>query len=144
MAITLAGTGVVMGSIILFEGIAAILEHLEGNPEVDVAAALQQLAAKNQRRAFAQAAGELAGAEHLQAKFARFNEIPSRLLTQAAMSRMPGPELGGGPRDTGVLDMVAQRAGVSPRVLNQVSSPSRMGDMNTIARQMGTSPRIGQ
>jgi hypothetical protein len=139
MAITLAGAGLLFGSIALFEGVAAILEHIEGDPEADVQVALQRLAATNQRRAFAQAATEQAGAEHLQEKFAKFNQIPSRMLTQAAISRMPSPPLGQAP-ETGLLDMVSERLGVSPRVLNQVSSPSRMGDMGTIARQMGTSP----
>lgn len=140
MAITLVGAGIMFGSIMLFEGLAALLEHIEGDPEADVASALQRLARTNQRRAFAQQAGEVAGEEHLQQKFAKFNQIPSRLLTSAALSRMPGPELGGAPRDTALLDMVATRAGVSPRVLNQVSAPSRMGDMGTVTRQMGTSP----
>ncbi len=138
MAVTLAAIGGIMGSIALFEGLAALLEHLEGNPEADVALALQQLAAKNQRRAFATMATEQAGVEDLQERFAKFNEIPSRLLTQAALSRMPSPPAGGG--NTAILDMVSQRLGVSPRVLDQVSSPSRMGDMSSIARQMGTSP----
>jgi len=140
MAITLAGTAAVLGSIALFEGVAALLEQIEGDPEADVQVALQQLAARNQRRALGQVAGEVAGQEHLQEKFAKFNKIPSRLLTQAALSRMPGPELGGGERDTAILDMVSQRIGVNPRVLSQVSAPSRMGDMNTIVRQMGGSP----
>lgn len=139
MAITLVGAAALFGSIALFEGVAAILEHIEGDPEADVQVALQRLAATNQRRAFAQAAGEQAGVEHLQEKFAKFNQIPSRMLTQAALSRMPGPPMGQAP-ETGLLDMVSQRLGVSPRVLNQVSAPSRMGDMGTIARQMGTSP----
>lgn len=140
MAITLAGTAAVFGSIALFEGIAALLEHIEGDPEADVALALQQLAQKNQRRALSQVAGEQAGEEHLQAKFAKFNKIPSRLLTQAALSRMPGPELSGGDRDTSVLDMVSQRLGVHPEALGRLSSPSRLGDMGSITRQMGKSP----
>jgi hypothetical protein len=135
--LTIAG---LMGSIALFEGVAALLEHLEGDPEADVELALKQLAAKNQRRAFATMATEQRGAEHLQEKFAKFNRIPSRLLTQAALSRMPQPEVGGG-GNTAVLDMISQRLGISPRTLNQVSSPSRMGDMSSIARQMGTSPQ---
>jgi hypothetical protein len=129
----------ILGSIALFEGLAATLEHIEGDPEADVQAALQALAAKNQRRAFAQAAGEVAGQEHLQERFAKFNRIPTRLLTQAALSRMPQPALTE-QRDTGLMDMVSQRLGLSGRVLDQVSSPSRMGDMSTIHRQMGTSP----
>lgn len=134
--LTMAG---IMGTIALFEGLAALLEHIEGDPETDVAMALQQLAAKNQRRAFATMATEQRGAEYLQERFAKFNRIPSRLLTQAALSRMPQPEAGG-ERNTAVLDMISQRMGISPRVLDQVSSPSRMGDMSSIARQMGTSP----
>jgi len=141
MAITLVGAATLFGSIALFEGLAAILEHIEGDPEADVHVALQRLAATNQRRAFAQAATEQAGAEHLQEKFAKFNQIPSRMLTQAALSRMPSPPMGQAP-ETGILDMVSQQLGVSPRVLSQVSSPSRMGDISTVIRQMGTSPKI--
>lgn len=137
--LTMAG---IFGTIALFEGVAALLEHIEGDPEADVALALQQLAAKNQRRAFATAAVEQQGTEALQERFAKFNRIPSRLLTQAALSRMPQPEAGGD-GNTAVLDMVSQRLGVGPRVLDQVSSPSRMGDMSSIARQMGTSPQTG-
>lgn len=145
MAITLVGAATIFGSIALFEGVAALLEHIEGDPEADVAAALQQLAAKNQRRAFAQAAAETAGAEHLEQKFAKFNRIPSRFLTQAALSRMPGPELGGPPPDTGLLDMVSTRLGVDPQALGRASAPSRMGDASTIYRQMGKSPPgVGQ
>lgn len=136
--LTMAG---IMGSIALFEGVAALLEHIEGDPEADVTAALQQLAAKNQRRAFATAATEQAGIENLDERFARFNQISSRFLTQAALSRMPQPPLRE-EGNTAVLDMVSQRLGVTPRTLDQVSSPSRLGDMSTIYRQMGT-PRPG-
>lgn len=138
--LTMAG---IFGAIVLAEGLAAVLEQVMGDPEADVTMALQQLAAKNQRRALATMATEQAGIEHLQERFARFNRIPSRLLTQAALSRMPQPEAGG-ERNTAVLDMISQRLGISPRVLNQVSSPSRMGDMSSIARQMGTSPVTSQ
>lgn len=130
----IAGT---IGAIALFEGIAALLEHMEGDPEADVQVALQQLAAKTQRRAFALEAGEVLGAEEIERKFARFNQIPSMVLTEAAMARTPQPPIGG---DTAVLDMVAARLGVSPRSLGQASHPSRMGDMSSIAYQMGKSP----
>lgn len=133
--LTMAAIG---GSIVLFEGLAALLEHIEGNPEADVALALQQLAARNQRRAFATMATEQAGIEHLQERFARFNRIPSRLLTGAALSQMPQPPLREG-GNTAILDMVSQQLGVPARSLEQVSSPSRMGDMSSIARRMGTS-----
>lgn len=132
----IAGT---LGIIALFEGVSALLEHLEGDPEADVAVALQQLASKNQRRAFSLAATEQTGQEAVERKFARFNTIPQRILTEAALSRSPGPPLGG--LDTGVLDMVSARLGVSPRQLEQSSHPSRMGDMSSIARQIGTTPR---
>lgn len=131
------------GSIVLFEGLAALLEHLMGNPEADVTLALQQLAAKNQRRAFATMATEQAGIEELDERFSRFNQISSRFLTQAALSRRPQPPLREG-GNTALLDMVSQRIGVPPRVLDQVSSPSRMGDMSSIPRQMGVPPPSGQ
>lgn len=132
----IAGT---IGIIALFEGLAAVLESIEGDPEADVKVALQQLASKNQRRAFGLAAGEQLGVENIEAKFARFNEIPSRLLTQVALSRAPQPPLG--ERNTAVLDMVSARLGIHPRQLEQVSHPSRMGDMSSIARQVGRSPQ---
>jgi hypothetical protein len=132
----IAGT---MALIALTEGIAAFMEHREGNPEEDVAAALQSLAAKNQRRAFSIQAGETLGQEEVERNFARFNEFPSRILTEAALSRTPQPPIN---RDTAVLDMVAARLGVSPQQLSQVSHPSRMGDMSQISRALGTSPGI--
>lgn len=134
----LGGIALTLGSIALFEGIAALLEKMEGDPEGDVKSALEALAAKNQRRAFALEGGEQLGQENIERKFARFNEIPSRVLTEAAMSRTPGPELG--ERDTGLLDMVAARLGVSPQQLQQSSHPSRMGDMSSIMHRMGRSP----
>lgn len=126
----IAGT---LGIIALFEGIAALLEHLEGDPEADVAVALQRLAAKNQRRAFSLAAVEQEGIEDVNKKFARFNRIPSRMLTQAALSRSPGPPIGG--LDTGLLDMVSSRMGMPSRQLEQVSHPNRLGDMSSVTRQ---------
>lgn len=140
MAISLATIAAIGGSIVLFEGLAALLEHIEGDPEADVAAALQQLAARNQRRAFASAAVKQQGVEALQERFARFNQIGSRFLTQAALDRQPQPPLEGGGGNTALLDMVAQRLGTSSHVLDQISSPSRMGDMSSIYRQAGTSP----
>ena len=138
MGALLLTTGI-LGSIALFEGLAALLEHMEGDPEADVMMALQQLAAKNQRRAFGIQAVEQLGTEEVERSFARFNEIPSRILTQAALDRAPQPPLG---RDTGVLDMVSQRLGVSPTQLGQASHPSRMGDMSQVARAIDTSPGI--
>ncbi len=126
----IAGT---LGIIALFEGVAALLEHLEGDPEAEVSAALQRLASKNQRRAFALAAVEQEGIEDVNQKFARFNKIPSRMLTQAAISRSPGPPIGG--IDTGLLDMVSSRMGVSSQQFEQMSHPNRMGDMSSVVRQ---------
>lgn len=136
MAITLLGAGVMLGSIALFEGLAALLEHIEGDPEADVTTALRQLAASNQRRAFSVTAGEQAGVEHLQQKFARFNRIPTRLLTQAALDR-EGPEVGGPVQNTDLLNMIHQRLGIPQGTLGRVSSPSRMGDTSSIFRQLG-------
>lgn len=130
----------IMGTIALVEGVMALLEHVEGDPEADVQSALQSLAAKNQRRAFSLAAGEVAGQENVEEKFARFNEIPSRVLTEAALARSPGPPVTG---SSALLDMVSSRLGVSPQQLNQVSHPSRVGDMSSIMRQFGK-PTRGQ
>lgn len=131
----IAGT---IGIIALFEGVAALLEHMEGDPEADVQSALQQLATKSQRRAFSLSAVEQTGQEAVEQKFARFNQIPQRVLTEAALSRSPGPPLG--QADTGLLDMVSARLGIAPQQLSASSHPSRMGDMSSIARQVGRSP----
>lgn len=129
----------ILGAIAAFEGIAAVLEHVMGDPEADVTTALQQLAAKNQRRAFGEMATEQAGTEYLDERFSKLNQIPSRLLTQAAMSRTGPPVVGGG-TNTEVLDMISQRLGISPEDLIRASSPSRMGDTSSLIRQMGDVP----
>jgi hypothetical protein len=131
----IAGT---LGMIALFEGVAALLEHIEGDPEADVQTALQQLAAKNQRRAMSIIATEQRGKEQVEANFARFNEVPRRALSQAAMLQSGGPAMG---RDTGLIDMVAARLGMTPERLGQVSHPSRLGDMSSVIRRMGQSPQ---
>lgn len=136
MAITLVGAGILLGSIALFEGIAALLEHIEGDPEADVSLALQQLAASNQRRAFSLAATEQAGAEDVDRKFAAFNQIPSRVLSEASLLNQ------GRPFDTAnseLLDFVSSRLRVPSRELTRISSPSRMGDMSQVHRQLGSS-----
>ncbi len=136
MGITLVGAATLFGSIALFEGVAALLEHIEGDPETSVAIALQQLAARNQRRAFSLAATEQAGAEDVERRFAQFNEIPSRALSQASLSRQ---QFAGTPADAGLLDFVSSRLGVPSSELSRVSSPSRMGDMSQVHRKMESS-----
>ena len=131
----IAGT---LGVIALFEGVAALLEHIEGDPEADVQAALQQLAARNQRRAMGVLATEQLGQEQVEEKFARFNVIPQRALTQEAIRGTPGPALG---QDTGLIEMVSARLGITPQQMGRVSHPSRMGDMTSVIRQMGKSPQ---
>jgi hypothetical protein len=135
-----------LGSIALFEGIAALLGHLEGDPEADVETALRQLAEKNQRRAFSLEVGEQEGRESVDEKFAQFNEIPSRILTKEALSRTPQPSRG--ERNTGLLDMVAARMGLTPEQLGKASHPSRAGDMssmlNNIKQQQSQQGQPGQ
>jgi len=127
-----------IGIIALFEGLAAVLEHIEGDPEADVQMALQHLASKNQRRAMSSLATEQRGREHVEEKFSRFHEIPQRALSQSAMLQSGGPSMA---RDTGLIDMVSSRLGITPEQMGQVSHPSRMGDMSSIIRRVGKSPQ---
>lgn len=142
MAAALVTAGV-LASVVLFEGLQAFLEHMEGDPEADVMLALRQLAEKNQRRAFATEAIEQKGAEEIERKFATFNRIPSRMLTSAALRNAPQPPLGP-ERDTGVLDWVSQQLGVTPAQLDEVSHPRRMGDMSQVHHGMGQSLPTGR
>ncbi len=136
MAVTLAGAAALFGSIALFEGVAALLEYIEGDPEVDVQMALQQLAARNQRRAFSLAATEQAGKEDVERQFAAFNRIPSRVLSEASLSQGGAPPTA---QNTELLDFISARLGVPPSELTRVSSPSRVGDTSQIHRRLGTS-----
>lgn len=136
MAITLVGAAALFGSIALFEGVAALLEHIEGDPETDVALALQQLASSNQRRAFSIAATEQAGAEDVEQKFAAFNQIPSRVLSEAAVLQQGTPFT---TPDSELLDFVSSRLRVPSGELARISSPSRMGDMSQVHRRLGNS-----
>lgn len=135
MAITLAGAVTLFGSIALFEGLAALLERIEGDPEADVASALQQLARSNQRRAFSLAAAEQAGAENIEQNFAGFNKIPSRVLSEAALQRQ-GPTTAG---DTELLDYVSSQLRLGPGQLSRMSAPARSGDMSQVFRRIGRS-----
>ncbi len=127
-----------LGMIALFEGVAALLEHIEGDPEADVQMALQQLASKNQRRAMSILATEQRGKEQVEEQFARFSEVPKRALSQTAMLQSGGPAMG---RDAGLINMVSSRLGITPEQMGQVSHPSRLGDMSSVIRQMGKSPQ---
>ncbi len=135
MAAPLVWAGI-LGSIILFEGAAALLEEIVGDPEADVASALQRLSEHNQRQALGSLADEQLGIEEVERQFSQFNRIPGRILTTAALQNAPQPFQ---TQDTGVLDMVSQRLGVSPQMLGQASHPSRLGDMSQVYRDMGTS-----
>lgn len=127
-----------LGAIVLVEGVMALLKHIEGDPEADVQAALQQLASKNQRRAMGILATEQRGKEQVEEQFARFNEVPRRALSQSAMLQSGGPAMG---RESGLIDMVSSRLGMSSEQLGQVSHPSRLGDMSSVIRRMGKSPQ---
>lgn len=125
----------ILGSIVLFEGAAALLEEVVGDPEADVASTLQRLAERNQRQALGGLAREQLGTEEVERQFSAFNRIPGRILTTSALQNAPQPFQD---QDTGVLDMVSQRLGVSPQMMGQASHPSRMGDMSQVYRNMGT------
>ena len=129
-----AGMAALLGSIVLFEGLAALLEEMVGDPEADVVSTLTRLAEHNQRQALGGLADTQLGAEEVDRQFSQFNRIPGRILTTAALQNAPQPFQS---QDTGVLDMVSQRLGVSPQMMGQVSHPSRMGDMSQVYRDMG-------
>jgi hypothetical protein len=140
----ISGTAILgtLGTIVLLEGIMAVADHMAGDPEADVQAALQRLAAQNQRRAFSMAAGEQLGAEEVERKFARFNTIPRRALTQAAMMGGPGAleTRAGVTPDTGLLDFVSTRLGVPPDQLMKASASRKMGDLSNALRSVGKPP----
>ncbi len=133
--------GGIIASIVVIEGVMAALEVMEGDPEADVQQALADLASKNQRRAFALEAGETLGDEEVEKKFARFNTVPQRALTQAALTESsPIGVRGGVPPDTALLDFVSSRMGQTPEALRSASSPRRMGDMSEVLRSIGKPP----
>lgn len=137
----LIGIAGMIGSIVAIEGIMAILEHIEGDPEADVQAALQALAAKNQRRAFALEAVEQRGKEEVQERFAQFNTIGQRTLSQVALvGSAPINVQAGIPPDTGLLDFVTSRLGMSPDQMREASAPRRRGDMTGAIRSAGRTP----
>ncbi len=136
MAAPLVWAGL-LGSIVLFEGLAALLEATVGDPEADVADTLTRLSQQNQRQALGGLAREQLGTEEVERQFSQFNRIPGRILTTSALQNAPQPF--NQDQDTGVLDMVSQRLGVSPQMLGQASHPSRLGDMSQVYRDMGQS-----
>ncbi len=141
MAIGIASIAGIAGSIIAIEGIMAILEHIEGDPEADVKSALAALSAKNQRRAFALEAVEQRGQEEVQNRFARFNIPAQRTLSQAALvGSAPINVQAGIPPDTGLLDFVTSRLQMSPDQLRAASAPRRRGDMTGAIRAAGRTP----
>ncbi len=128
--------GVTLGYFVLFEGMAAIMKEITGDPEADVQAALQRLQAKTARRHATDLAAEQATAEDIDEQFAQFNEIPGRALSEAAiLSNSPNPN----PPDTALLDYVSQRLRVPAREFDRLSAPSRLGDMSSLHRGIGAS-----
>ncbi len=133
MAAPLVWAGL-LGSILLFEGVAALLEEVVGDPEADVVDTLTRLSQNNQRQALGGLAREQLGAEEVERQFSAFNRIPGRILTTTSLQNAPQPFQ---EQDTGVLDMVSQRLGVSPQMMSQASHPNRLGDMSQVYRNMG-------
>lgn len=134
----------IMGAIIAIEGLMAVLEAVEGDPEADVKQALEDLVSRNQRRAFSLEAGAVAGEAEVERKFSRFNEIPRRALTQAAIGQ--GGSIGvraGVPQNTAILDFVSARLGRNPSELLTASAPRRVGDLSGMMRSIGKGP-IGE
>lgn len=137
MAMGLAAWAGLAGSIVLYEGVMMLLEEMVGDPEAEVEVALTRLAERNQREALGFMAREQLGKEQVGRIGAAFNELPSRILSSAALRAAPQPYQD---QDTGVLDMVSQRMGMTPQMMRDASNPSRMGDMSQVYRKMGASP----
>ncbi len=132
----IVATAALLGTFALFEGVAAIMGEVTGDPEADVQAALQRLQAKTQRRHATELAAEQASREDIDEQFAQFNQIPQRALSEASLlqqSSNPTPE------DTGLMDYVTSRLGLPGHEFERLSSPSRMGDMSSIHRKLGNS-----
>lgn len=131
----------ILGAIVAIEGIMAVLEHMEGDPEADVEMALKALTTRTRRRAFALEAGEQLGREDIQERFAGFHQIPQRALTQASMiGSAPAGVRAGVPPDTTLLDFVTARLGASAGDLRGASAPRRMGDLSGALRSAGRTP----
>lgn len=137
MALTMMTVAGIAGTIVLFEGLAALMESMVGNPEQDVQMALRQLAAKNQRRAIGQLASEQAYSEDMNERLAPLNSMMSRALTSNAMNEGPGLYL----KDSSptMLSNIERKLGVPPGHLARISSPTRMGDTSPIFHAVGKS-----
>jgi len=130
----------VLAGIVATEGVLALLGELEGDPEMDVQLALQRLAQRNQQNAISIESGIQQGADEVQRKFALFNKIPGRALSQASFNRNNTltAQSGQSP-DTELLDFVSNSVGQSPDALRFASAPKRTGDLSGIIGSIGRS-----
>lgn len=135
MALTMMTMAGIAGSIVLFEGLAALMESIVGDPEQDVTMALRRLASKNQRRAMSQLASEQRFQETMDERLAPINSATSRALTSAAMNQAPGGFVQ--ESEPSMIDSIEKRLGLQSGHLARVSSPQRMGDMSSIYHQAG-------
>ena len=136
MALPLLAIGKLMAAILAVEGIQATLDKIVGDPEADVALALKQLAATNQRRVVTTAAADQLAEEDLQSKFSDLNRIPGRSLATQSLLSTPLGASGNLDRDTSLVDMVSQKLQMGPGRLQELSAPNRSGDLTGVMRSL--------
>jgi len=139
MALTMITVAGIAGSMVLLEGLYALVEHMVGDPEADVEMALRNLASKNQRRAMHQLGAQGRYEDMMAAQHGNpMNQVFERGLTSAAMNTGGGPFLQESQGD--LLRSIEARLGVQPGQLASMSSPERAGDMSSIYHAAGRQP----
>lgn len=147
----MAGAAALVGSLLAYlvivEGGMALWDKLQGDPEADVANALQQIQMESQLNARASLAAEQQGEERIQEQFSGFGGLGREALTSAAQLRRPGAvaglrggrEVQGTPMGGGgdLLNYVSTKLGIPPEELTKRASPARGGDYTSIARSVG-------
>jgi hypothetical protein len=123
--------------IVFFEGLAAVLKYIEGDPEADVQTALEQLSTQAQNRFVSVESATVRGQEDTQSKLAGFNAIPTAVLSRA---QTMGQDIRNrSAPNTDLVDFVTRKLGVDAEQLRRASAPSRVGDMSIPGRTMGRS-----
>ena len=129
----IGGIAALLAYIVVSEGIVASIDHFTGDPEGDVKRALEQLSTTSQIEAQGSLALEQQQREELEGRFAKFNRIPGQILSRASLVDEDVSALRGNRSlDTGVLDFVAGKLGVSPQDLVGRTSPARLGDFTGV------------
>ena len=134
------GGAKLLGSLLLWEGVASLIEHWTGNPEESVQAALQAA----QQNAASSALWEQNRPGIVEEGVAKtFQGIdPGRSLTELAMLQQ-GMFDKADPARYPVLNYVSQKTGIHPSEFMQRTAPSRIGDFSGVQRMTpGMSERL--